>query len=741
MTDLFDFEVCLTPSTGGEPAHVVVFFIGPERITAAHITEALQRRLNDYILPDHVTFLVPECYRQWIKDQCADKTTPLAIALERRAPGATLSYGFTFFNEHGDITKYANVAGVAKEINRLITGAADQIVQAGMKKLVKCTSVLTKAPAGFFFSKPSSRASNYFIRAENLLSETQHSHFLAFACLKVIKDASENGVRELDTVYLDTMAFLPIALSIQLFQAKFGKPTIQTIKSFHSHDGLRDGPLPNGASSLCLISASTNCGLAREWVRVNAASPSLVTTFLSFLPESDSCRVLHTIEKPDDFESIAETESTDGRKLIRIHGERFVAEHTETRLLNISMDHLPEGLQSKFYSYMGQGLFTCFSQIPNRERQRTVNVDKDKLVATKEFNDWFTQALMEESPASTSFIIHDDDTASEKMAQDALDFLVARGLTCNVVNAKDFNPDKKFDGSVIVVAAAAERGTLLLSISRRLRSAQNSGTRVYLIGALLGRSYELMRELAANLIQPPKGSRKYVFKPYLEIPAASLSCNNHWKQEYKLLSQLLAFNGDGASDEAKDRLNAFDQAGAAGLADHAFWQSSDHRGPMRLTKGFAFVSGTKDVTVAACTDIFLTILWVLQNARENAKIKDAKRLESGELQQVLLSPEVFSRYDDGIIQGAFLRAALPTELDYSAHESYSASMADIILRVAQGYGYERGEAAMEFIAALAIGKIRLHKEIDKKLRANIAQVLQGKVGDVELLLGDEASPI
>jgi hypothetical protein len=63
-------------------------------------------------------------------------------------------------------------------------------------------------------------------------------------------------------------------------------------------------------------------------------------------------------------------------------------------------------------------------------------------------------------------------------------------------------------------------------------------------------------------------------------------------------------------------------------------------------------------------------------------------------------PSVFSRYDDGIIQAAFLRAALPTKLDYSAHEIYSKAMAAIILRVARGYSYERGEAAMEFIIAL-----------------------------------------
>lgn len=738
MPDLFDFEVTLTPSPTAEPAHVVVFFNGPERITDAHITEALQNRLNDYILPDHVTFLVPDCHREWIKGQCADKSSAIAIALERRSNGGTPSYGFSFFNEHGEISKYVKVAGADKGIGKLITRATENFVQAGMQKLVKCTSVLTKAPAGFLFSKPSSRASNYFIRAENLLTETLHSHFLAFCCLKVIKNASSDGMSEPETIYLDTMAFLPVALSIQLFQTKFGNQTISSIKSFHSHDGLSDGSLVDAAASLCLISASTNCGLAKEWVKVNGAPPTRVATFLSFVSQSDSCTVLHAIEKPEDFESVAESESTEGRKLIRIHGERFVAQHTETRVLNIGMGHLPEGLQTKFFSFMGKGLFTCFSQIPQRERYRTVQVDKDKFVRTGDFEKWFEKMLMEESPASTSLIIHDDDSASKKMAMDALAFLEARGLNCDVVSASAFDPKIKFNGSVIVVAAAAERGTLLLSISRRLRSAQEAGTRVYLVGALLGRSHELMDELASNLTQPPKGSRKYVFKSFIEIPAASLACNNHWHQEQKLLNRLLSFGEEGVSDVVKTRIEAFDKATTDGLSEAAFWPSSYQPGQMKLTKGFAFVSGANDVTVAACTDIFLTIVWILQNARKGAKIDQSKRLESGELQQVLLSPEIFSRYDDGIIQGAFLRAALPTELDYSAHETHSASMADIILRVVQGHGFERGDASMEFITALAIGKIRLHKEVDEKLRRNIRLALPGHTDVIKILFGEES---
>jgi len=44
---------------------------------------------------------------------------------------------------------------------------------------------------------------------------------------------------------------------------------------------------------------------------------------------------------------------------------------------------------------------------------------------------------------------------------------------------------------------------------------------------------------------------------------------------------------------------------------------------------------------------------------------------------------------------------------YRAHETHSLSMEDIIQRIAAGFGHERGEAAIEFVMALAIDKIRL----------------------------------
>lgn len=122
---------------------------------------------------------------------------------------------------------------------------------------------------------------------------------------------------------------------------------------------------------------------------------------------------------------------------------------------------------------------------------------------------------------------------------------------------------------------------------------------------------------------------------------------------------------------------------------------------------------------------------------ESLSSRADKRLESGEFQQVLLSPEVFSRFDDGVIQATFLRAAVPAELDYRAHETHSLSMSDIIQRVVAGYGHERREAAMEFVMALAIGKTRLHKDIDNRLRADLVENLSPHVPETRYLLDPE----
>ncbi|EJM26373.1 hypothetical protein PMI24_03764 [Pseudomonas sp. GM25] len=688
-------------------------------------------------MPDLLVFLMPEYSLAEFCTQQTDTTSPLMAELSRKGPGSPRTYACAFYDVNGAISDYVHISGPEEGFEALIKDNSSDIVKTGLTNLVERSNVLKKAPAGFFYSKPSSRASNYFIRAEDLLSETLHAHYLAFACLPLIKRAAEDGMAVPDTLYLDTIALLPLAMCMQIYLMRFGQPGFANIRSFHSHEGLiKDGPLPKAVSALCLISASTQCGLAHQWVKVNSAPPTRVATILSFERSSNSCSVLHTLKQPEDFEMLGEGEAG-GIRLIRIHGERFVAEHSETKVLNIGTDHAPALLQSKFYSFMGANLFSCYTHDRSGLRPRTVHVEKDRLVATDDFGVWFERVLREEAVASTKWIIHDDDTGSETLADQAIAYLASCGVkVTHKVSFDKFDAGMSFEGSVIVITAAAERGSRLQSVSRRLRTAQQAGTRLYITGALFGRSYALMKDLQSNLTQPAKDHSRYVFKTFMEIPAAELSCTHHWAEEQRVLGSLYSF-ADTFSPAITQRMGVFGNAATGGLGLHPFWPSSHTGKPMTLSRGFAFVDGKKDVTGATSTDIYLTILWILQNARYSDKVQNAKRLESGELQQVLLSPDVFSRFDDGVIQAAFLRAALPTELDYRAQETHSLSMADIIQRVAAGYGQERGEAAMEFVMALAIGKIRLHKEIDSRLRASLIQILSPHVPEIIYMLDPE----
>ncbi|TRN88955.1 hypothetical protein DT385_03390 [Pseudomonas syringae] len=91
-----------------------------------------------------------------------------------------------------------------------------------------------------------------------------------------------------------------------------------------------------------------------------------------------------------------------------------------------------------------------------------------------------------------------------------------------------------------------------------------------------------------------------------------------------MLNKLVAF-GDENLPMIKNRADQLAIEEPSGLAVQAFWPSSSTEKEMKLTDGFAFVNGKEDLKKASTVDIFLTILWILQNAWEGAKIKDAKR--------------------------------------------------------------------------------------------------------------------
>ncbi|PHN57453.1 hypothetical protein [Pseudomonas viridiflava] len=208
MFDLMDFEVEL--SQAGNPVYAVFFFTGLDLLTDTQAAHALQHQLSGHIMPDLLVFLMPGYALDEFRAQQAAPTSPLMAELSRKGPSSPRTYACAFYDVDGAITEYVHISGPKRRFETLIKGNSSEIAKAGLNHLVDRSNVLKKAPAGFFYSKPSSRASNYFIRAEDLLSETLHAHYLAFTCLPLIKKATEDGMAAPDTLYLDTIALLPL---------------------------------------------------------------------------------------------------------------------------------------------------------------------------------------------------------------------------------------------------------------------------------------------------------------------------------------------------------------------------------------------------------------------------------------------------------------------------------------------------------------------------------------------------
>lgn len=96
-----------------------------------------------------------------------------------------------------------------------------------------------------------------------------------------------------------------------------------------------------------------------------------------------------------------------------------------------------------------------------------------------------------------------------------------------------------------------------------------------------------------------------------------------------------------------------------------------------------------------------------------------RRLLNDANTQTVLSPEVFSRFNDGVIQSALLRAALPVELNYASSRDQSRAIADLILQMCDLHDRPQGEALAEFLMALRSGRLQLEDVQLKRLEEGL----------------------
>ncbi|MFC7298082.1 hypothetical protein [Herminiimonas aquatilis] len=630
----------------------------------------------------------------------------------------------------GELRIKASIRNSEKTDKSLLHSATNRIFDAGLSKLFSAHHVLVTAPSGFAFVKPSGERSTRFLRAEDALTEIENVHFLSFALLRKLKKRDDALKNPIDVICIDTMAIAAVAYALSdLYCTLLNKPRPRVV-SFHSHEGLKDFDFPLYGTSLCIISASSSLRLERLWKERSYCHQTETLTLLTFDSATDSKGALFSLK--DDRSS---TRVNEGLRDIRIAGERFAPEDLKPKKILLKKIAHASKNASLLANHCADRRFLAMQgkNAGSHSKVRPLFIYGDGLVNLPAFSNYLRRIICQKVPASVGAIVHQDDTFSAVVANKCAEILgpfLQSGNPLRVINHSQLDSlseplDK--DNALLVVAAVVGRGSKLLSISRDLRTL-HTGAKTYLIGAQIAESDQQITSLKSNLGYSAEGSVINV-ETFASV-AIGESLSMSYKREHEALSQLpLAEIQNELAIRVEHLLgtttgiqnNALLPTGAS-LVDELF-----------LRPDFAYWDSGYEAGVHCTPSVLMTVAAILQQARESKLLGHENRLGTDAFQQVVLDPENFARYNDGVIQGALLRAALPGELDYSSEREASRYMADFMSKVFIQHEQPQGEAALEFALAWYTGVLKLAKEHADEMVANVSQSLIGESAIKSLL--------
>jgi len=592
------------------------------------------------------------------------------------------------------------------------------ILHQGVEAVFFDQKAVIRAPSGFEFVKPSGERSSHFLRTEEALSSSASVDFLALALLPKLH------FDDLKVIFVDSMAISPIAYSLRDMLYKMGRGNPQIV-SFHSHGGLEHISVPPHKTFFCLISASSSMSLQRRWIAHTRCADDDVVTLLTFIDARDSEQALCKLSRPAAW--IDGKTPVAGVRPLRIYGERFHPEQILPKKITLTLNFHRCEKAAKFATDFRDEALLSINGLDGNGRRRTSVVDGLQLVQTQAFKAWLRKQLRAKVPASIQGIIFQDDPASKAMAQLCSDYFdqLSIKLPWGVRVSSDLESEAETldsERGLLIVAAVISKGSMLLGVSRDLRAA-HAGAKTYLVGVQICESSSDASFLMRNLTQTK--DKSCVFECH-HVLAVGSALQQSFRDEEEAIQR-----PDIRANAIQYR---WDPSRRGGLVEDALLPSlvvGEHR--LKLRPDFVFWSGSYSEGARHAPMVLLTIGAILQRARTENFSSDDHRLTSDAFQQVVLDPQNFNRYNDGIIQGAILRQAYPSELDYSTLPAESRYMALLLKKMFASRTRQQGEAIAEFAFALGTGRLKLqgidHAELSAWVLANVS----GQPGDRELI--------
>lgn len=692
-------------------------FKSPGTISTPDLADSLEQSLRRALHPDAIVFIcipneVPQLLEAFQKDEGVTQ------ALKRAS--SKVSVAVCPIDQSGRIGSPTYILNNRDYLPLIEMGRQELIFKKGVCALFDTPNVLCPAPAGFAFVKPSKHRSKYFLRAEAALYESEHVHFLAFALLGRIAKREEETKESIGVIFIDTMAIASLAYALrELYHDLYGKPKPR-VESFHSYHGMKNIRKPRTGTSLCIVSASASMSMQKDWWEMTRCFPSEVFTLITFKGETNSEQAIYAFDKPDYLANRAELR---GLKDIRIDGESFTQEEIPLKPVLLTVKaHKNDSWFDLGQVYSASKIFSLMKAEHRSDKVRPIFVDGMRLLEQVFFLDFLKKEMMQKVPISVRSIVHQDDIASKALAEKcATQINVLReGAAVNLISANELGSvEINKEGALLIVAAVIGRGTKLRSISRDLRDL-HLGARHYLVGFQVGESINDCGKLKDDL--KFSAIKSSITISVMESVAIGRTVGDSFIEEEQLFA---SYSNSSDLTQVKERIKEVREK--VGLKNGAFLPPTiDGDERLKLRADFAYWKRGYCPDIDHSAAVLLTAASMLQHAREFKDFKDdCHRLASDSFQQVVLNPENFARYNDGVIQAALLRAAQQSELDYSSSEEHSRRMTDMLSGIFRLNARLQGEAALEFAFALKTERMKLADKDMNRLKQEVRVLLGG----------------
>lgn len=705
MNPFFSFRFDLV--SGRKTRDVFVIFVATQSVTEEALATCIEHEIDLNLLPDEILIVMRE---PSFKDAIVlfDGSSLLRGTVARLAKRASLTLlGYSVRGVEGS-RQLVHGSKPSKEIRFV------DFRRKAMTSIFNSRHGFVESSSTYHFENPSGRHTERFIRLSNILVRGAEIAFVSFCTLPLVSASAT-------IAYIDTPSLYAVIAGINEQRSSFS-PKLSPIlaDNFSSYEGVTDYRFDTGARSFALISASSSGSLAKLLGETHGFAMDRIIHLL-FLGEVAPLTTVvcdlafDTKANPYGLKSNPRVEQSErcrmcaeGSVPIKLQGDQFDIAGPQSSSLLIKKADASIGLSELINRNARQKIFSVGLAPASSKQSDLFHINQKALLESADFQKRLDYVLRRNLPASLSHIVPVDDESTE-LAKQIEKFALSMGRSVTLVAATDLSQIiGKPETAIVIVAAVIESGRCLLDVSRDLRSIAPKAPLLFLAGFSKCTAEQRRESLGRTLTH----TNEPVLHGFVEVEKMTLPVSverSAWTDELALFQRLIASSSVPSKllKVLNDRIQRLRQRSLPMLDDLFLPNGATQK--LRLQPGFVFWPESVTPDKASHADVFFTIASVLQQLRANAEKPDKpSAIKNNWLQQTLLAPNNFSRFNDDVIQASLLRAALPSEINYSSSRDDSREMARLIKRIIMASETERGGAAAEFLLAIATNRLKLH---------------------------------